>query len=210
MGKYIIELDEDPHNIRLMQLKNGGNGVPVTEFKVVCPYKEPDLEQVKRDYDAFYERGYEQGQKDLREVCAPKDEEAYGIGYNEGFQCGFDLAWEVARKVVGLTTADRRKIFGSEYMYSILEKYAAAEAIEKLKAYEQEQEEMQEEIKVWDEVINEQNFKGTVTGIDIEDDGLLTLFCQDGTWIKSHARFWKKTGRTFPELAAVLEKMREE
>ena len=59
----------------------------------------------------------------------------------EAYQKGLSDAWEAARKVVALSTVDRRKVFGSEYMFSILEKHTAAEAIEKIRQYEQEKEE---------------------------------------------------------------------
>ena len=89
--------------------------------------------------------------------------------------------------------------------------FTASEAIEKLKAYEQEQD---AEIKVGDEV----QFKNTgskfvVTRIyeseegrkceGLFDDGEVYESVLDGGNVE-------KTGRTFPEIAAVLEKMRGE
>ena len=56
----------------------------------------------------------------------------------EAYQKGLSDAWDAARKVVALSTVDRRKVFGSEYMYSILENHTASEAIEKIRQYEQE------------------------------------------------------------------------
>ena len=58
----------------------------------------------------------------------------------EAYQKGLSDAWDAARKVVALSTVDRRKVFGSEYMYSILENHTASEAIEKIRQYEQEKE----------------------------------------------------------------------
>ena len=228
MGKkYIAEIGRLE---RLYKASVNGNGKPnltwLSPEVDLTPYTEPDLEQVKTDaYNDGYKAGrkaekvrqpdleqvrkeaYEQGQEDLRKSCVPKDEEAYGIGYNEGFQCGLDLAWWAARKICSsdcMTPDIRKAIFGWSLSESVMDRFTASEAIEKLKTYEQEK----EEIKVWNEVVNGRNIKGAVTAI--EDDGTLTIFCQDGIWIKSHARFWKKTGRTFPEIANVLEKMRGE
>lgn len=104
--KYIIKLDENEIAYKTVN----SNGCPMIGLLHPAPYTEPDLEQVKKDYDAFYEHGYEQG---------------------------LDDAWECARNVVALSTVDRREVFGSEYMYSILEKHTAAEAIEKIQQYEQ-------------------------------------------------------------------------
>lgn len=125
MGKYIIELDEDPHNIRLMQLKNGVDGVPVTEFKVVCPYKEHDLEQVKR--------------------------EAYREGREDGVHDGMYDAWDAARKISmaeingHCSWKTMKNIFGYDVPSKIFKNFTASEVIEEIRAYEQAQKEKESE-----------------------------------------------------------------
>lgn len=203
MGKkYIIELDEDPHNIRLMQLKNGGNGVPVTEFKVVCPYKEHDLEQVRKE---AYDNGYEDA------------EEKYNDGYSDGYDAGLIDAWEAARKISMAEINGRcswksmKNIFGIEIPSKIFKNFTASEVIEKLKACEQEQ---GAEIKVGNEVKAFEKKPFIVTGFgygydekDVYCHGFVT---ENGISTSAKKNSCVRTGRHFPEIAAAIEKMRGE
>ena len=209
MGKkYIIELEDEPfcqedgnfvykvkgfNNIVFSMMDFGGLGT-------LTPYTEPDLEQVRKE-------AYEQGQKDLRESCVPQDEEAYGIGYNEGFQCGIDVTWDAARKIENLPEAEKFEIFGEYDMFHIMRRYTATEAIKKLKAYEQEK----EEIQVGDEIIY-CGLRCVVMKLD-EKGNIERYFMHDGTTFHNKTGFQnsdvKKTGRTFPEIAEVLRKMGE-
>jgi len=94
-------------------------------------------------FSEIRKEAYEQGQKDLRESCVPQDEEAYGIGYNEGFQCGLDLAWDAARKLWEIDWDVLCDLFGKVSVRSeVLDMFTASEVLQKLRAYEQEQEEM--------------------------------------------------------------------
>lgn len=174
--------------------------------------------EVKEESDRAYAHGYSDAESKFSEIR----KEAYDKGFEDGkelcplpkvchnnaYQKGLSDAWEAARKLWEIDISTLHKIFYKETRMDCYMYYTATEVIEKLKAHEREK----EEIKVWDEVINKGNFRGVVTSIDIEDedDVMLTIFCQDGIWIKAHAQFWKKTGRTFLELAKVLEKMRNE
>ena len=188
--------------------------------------RQPDLEQVREEanntgYKIGYEKGYrdgvntigdaedkirkeayEQGQEDLRKSCVPKDEEAYGIGYNEGFQRGLDLAWEAAKKIKNMSCYSRNEIFGTEFSDRVFERNTPSEAIEKIRQYEQRQE---EQIQVGDEV--ESTFgKGVVVKVEKEH---VSYIYNDGSWGYNPFREVTKTGRHFDEIAAVLEKMRE-
>ena len=135
MGKkYIIEL-KDRETLYKAAIKNGE---PYMMTALGKPYTEPDLEQIKKE-------AYEKGQKDLRESCVPQDEEAYGIGYHEGFQQGLGLAWEAAKKIENLSEAEKFEIFGEYDMFHIMHRYTASEAIEKIRQYEQTQKELEQE-----------------------------------------------------------------
>ena len=126
MGKkYIIELEDNESVYKTII----ANGYPMLQVIVPAPYTEPDL-------DAIRNEAYEKGAQDTKQhwVDAPRT-----CAYKLGYENGLNDAWEAARKVVALSTVDRRKVFGSEYMYSILEEHTASEAIEKIRAYEQEQ-----------------------------------------------------------------------
>lgn len=134
MGKYIVEL-KDRETLYKAAIKNGEPYVTIALGK---SYTEPDLEQIKKE-------AYEKGQKDLRESCVPKDEEAYGIGHHEGFQCGLDLAWNAAKKIENLSEAEKFEIFGEYDMFHIMRRYTASEAIEKIRQYEQTQKKLERE-----------------------------------------------------------------
>ena len=50
--KYIIEVEEDPHKIRLLKMKNGESGLPCMQFIAATPYTEKEAYQ-KGLYDAW-------------------------------------------------------------------------------------------------------------------------------------------------------------
>jgi len=135
-NKYIIEI---PDNTAWLQWVNVSDkeGHIYFDFKYpedLTPYTEPDLEQVRKE-------AYEKGQKDLRESCVPQDEEAYGFGYHEGFQQGLGLAWEAAKKIWEYDLTTLREIFGEGIMrMDFFMKFTASKCIEKIREYEQKQE----------------------------------------------------------------------
>jgi len=181
MAKYIVDIANP--NVRNEYIVYWTyDGLEVKRVSDLTPYTEPDTEQVRKE-------AYEQGRK-------------------VGIKDGMCEAWETARKVTQVRKYGGygdclEEVFGRHRVPWDVFDYSASEAIEKIRQYEQEK----EEIHLWDEVINGRNFKGTV--FNIEDNGMLTIFGQDGTWTMSHARYWKKTGRHFHEIAEVLQKMKE-
>ena len=194
MGKkYIIEL-EDSESVYKTII---ANGYPMIQVIVPAPYTEPDMEQVRKEgYEQGYENGFIAGH-----LKAEKSGQSF---YEDGYQRGLNDAWEAARKVVALSTVDRRKVFGSEYMYSILENHTASEAIEKIRQYKQEQ----EEIKVGDEVTaEEETSKFVVTWMN---DRCICGVDEEGKCYSYEPReISGRTGRCFPEIAEVMQKMRE-
>ena len=200
MGKkYIIELNDECDSefkgimaFGLTQEKQ--ISVELIPEESLTPYTEPDMEKVRED---AFKNGYDAACRDI-DIKSKT---------NAAYQKGLSDAWEAARKICTnwvLPDSVLSKIFGMDKTIDdIMKESTASEAIEKIRQYEQEK----EEIHLWDEVINGRNFKGTV--FNIEDNGMLTIFGQDGTWTMSHARYWKKTGRHFHEIAEVLQKMKE-
>lgn len=89
-----------------------------------APYVKPDLEQVRKE---VYEVGFNVGRTLI----------------NTGkYEKGLNDAWEAARKIWKYDTTTLRAIFGEGIMrMDWFMKFTASEAIEKLKAYEQENEE---------------------------------------------------------------------
>lgn len=90
--KYIIEFSEDPHTIRLLKLKNGDK-YPVTEFKTVTPYTEPDLDAIRKE---SYDKCMNEAEDLAYKLYSPKIDEAYQRGLNDAREgkascefCGF-------------------------------------------------------------------------------------------------------------------------
>lgn len=203
MGKkYIIELEEDAFHQTskvgsesyLYRVKGFNSLVfDMTGIGKLTPYPEPDLEQVRK--------------------------EAYADGYNTGFgrkidasyQEGLSDAWDAVRKLEfgtdkgGIPTDTIAEIFGTPIPYRVLRDFTASEAIEKIRQYEQKQE---EQIQVGDEVIAA---SGKAVIIDISDnkDNARYIY-SDSTLGFDNICNLRKTGRRFSEVAALFEKMRED
>lgn len=133
-------------------------------------------------------------------------EESEGVKVKT-YEDGLNDAWGVARKIGstdGYTCGELEKIFGLRsvgYIVGyILDSFTASEAIDAIENYEG--------IKVGDEVIGDIGGRGVVIRVS-PDHEHLTVMLDDGTamrWIKEE---FKKTGRHFPQIAEVLQKMQE-
>ena len=211
MGKkYIIELLDDSKSefkgimaFRLTQEKQ--ISVELIPGEDMTPYTDPDLEQVRKE---AYDNGYEDA------------EEKYNDGYSDGYDAGLIDAWEASRKI-GCGTAQggfspemMRNVFGTScFSSNVFRELTASEAITKIKEYEEDK----QRIKVWDEIycVGRPDIKVCVT--DIEDGNFsgFTVKHPDNSnigHVYSSRSFngWKKTGRHFTEIGAILEKMRGE
>ena len=200
MGKkYIIEMED------MMFHKTGESGSETFLWRVkgfnslvfdragigkLTPYTEPDIEQVRKE-------AYDQG---------------YYIGYrrylNKSYEDGIKGSWDAARKIIcEMDDEDRMKIFGGDnldYIFAL----SPTTVIKKLKAYEQEQE--QEEIKVGDEFENGAGQKFVVLKMDGKEIDRY-IDSEGKTYVMAEKyRVMRKTGRSFPEIVSVLEKMRGE
>ena len=202
MGKkYIVEIGRLE---RLYKASISAKGMPnmtwLSPEVDLTPYTEPNLERVKKEaYDKGYHDGYFVGDESWKDIVHEKEEEFY--------QKGLSDAWEAARKIANMPYEDGEKIFGVGGWH-IIEKCTAAEVIEKLKAHEQEKE--QDKFHVGDEFENESGKKFVVLKMNgkeidryIDVDG--KTYCMTVKY-----KGMRKTGRHFPEVAAVLEKMRGE
>lgn len=118
--KYIVELEDGEH---LYKTIINALGNPVMRATEKVPYTEPDLEQVRKE---AYEEGCRAG---------------YVKYLNKSYEDGLNDAWEAARKIVLGSINFIVSVFGSGTRSSIIKDLTAAQAIEKLQAYEQEQEE---------------------------------------------------------------------
>ena len=151
----------------------------------LTPYTEPDIEQVRK----------------------------------EAYQQGLNNAWEAARKVTQVRKYGGygdclEEVFGRHRVPWDVFDYSASEAIEKIRQYEQEKE---ERIQVGDEVIR--HYKSEFAEGDdapsiflSEEDGYFRCLVFNGRSImiaEYPKNQYRKTGRHFPEIAEVLQKMRE-
>ena len=212
MGKkYVVEIPEDKitdfvgSTHFLMPYMMAGHighhdtGLPIE------PYTEPDLEKVRKE---AYEEGYKtakiqcgiQAEKDMREVG------------KRHYQRGLSDAWKAVRKIIKMPEGDLLNIFTECYSavctaLQVILKYDASEAIEKIQQYEQEK----EEIKVGNEVVfgNDEEIKAVV--IDEADEaGVWFLLSENGCVERMDSNLFHRTGRHFPEIDIILEKMRGE
>lgn len=206
MGKmYIIELPENTHWIQWI-MEGTKDHHPYMDFKQVedlMPYTEPDLEQIRKE---AYEEGKKQAKAQAElDVCHDIEKVA-----KENYKVGLGDAWEAVGKIYNMCSDVRHKIFKENLIRKILSDYTASEAIEKLKAYEQEQ----EEIKVGDEVERILNGEVDSKAVFLEEDkGYYHCLFWTGrffTTLSYPKKQFRKTGRHFPEIDAVIEKMRGE
>ena len=109
-----------------------------------------DLEQVRRE---AYEHGYENGFVDGHLKAEKSGQSFYEVGY----KCGLADAWDAARKI-GSNSLCSLKEMGFDFSqcdiadynpsWFVIKNYSASEAIEKIRQYEQEQEESKKEQSV--------------------------------------------------------------
>ena len=188
MGFYIIEINDKYKQVVLLSAEGE---LYCKDVAGLMPYTEPDLEQVRKE---AYEEGYAEGSKE-------DYDEAYLNGYNQGLED----AWETARKIIHMPEGDLLNIFTECYSavctsVQVFLKYDASEAIEKIRQYEQE-----ERFHVGDEIETQNGFKGFV----IREDDKYVYFVNENGEGCVETMMAAKTGRHFPEIAVVLEKMRE-
>lgn len=134
----------------------------------------------------------------------------------EAYQRGLNDAWMYARKIalnVVYDVSDKalRDAFDVAICYDIFIKYSVQEAIKKIDEYEKQM----DVIKIGDELEQITN-SGNSTGIscivtNVGDDKFNGI-TKDGKAVVCTSmvdRWWRKTGRTFPQIAEVLKAMQE-
>lgn len=227
MGTYIIHFDDKPWEDLDDELYYRCFEIPwfsttKTTISRLTPYTE----------DSAYAHGYTEAESKYREIRDKLEKQAYQRGYEEAYdtayadaeeiyesgkramyQKGLKDAWECARKIADMPYGEEEKAFGSGGWTFIIN-HTASEAIEKIRQYEQEKE---EQIQVGDEVIR--HYKNEfMEGDDApsiflsEEDGHFRCLAFNGRSImiaEYPKNQYRKTGRHFPEIAEVLQKMKE-
>ena len=159
MGTYIIHFDDKPLQDLDDELYYRCFEIPWfsttdTTISRLTPYTE----------DSAYAHGYTEAESKYREIRDELEKQAYQRGYKEAYdtayadaeeihesgkramyQKGLKDAWEAARKICTnwvLSDSLLSKIFGiDKTIDDVMKENTASEAIEKIRAYEQEKEE---------------------------------------------------------------------
>lgn len=122
------------------------------------------------------------------------------------YEDGLNEAWEVARNITCAPTNGGKSekwvndMFGYQSRSAVMRNYSASEAIARIKKHE--------EIKIGDEVTDNDGWKGVVTWIS-PDGEYLVVTLQDGSALRWKKEHFKKTGRHFPQIAEALKQMQE-
>ena len=196
MSKYVIKLGKDVQIVQSIIVTQNGSAYTQTEWV-------KNLEELNSDYI----------------------NEHFGELQDDAYQRGLDDAWEAAKKIFGyemdggIPIDEIRKVFGyaEDAIFctaDIIRHNSAAEAITKLKAYEEKQK-ADDEIKVGYEmrqVTNSGAPTGLVCTVTAFDGEKMCGFSQDGLLVVCSSqvnRWWKKTGRHFG-IDKILEEMRHD
>lgn len=198
--KYIVELyDENVKSVGgydwlQLLISVADKSVMVETAIQLLPYTGPDLEQVRKE---AYDKGYDDATAEIG-----SDEQAIA---EKAYQSGLKDAWEAARKIVcrisdgGYTQDLLDGIFGSHNYQLIMAQYSASDAVEKISKYEPEQHQVGDEV--------EGDFGIGIITKPVE--GGAYIMWRDGSTGGHTANQFRVTGRHFPEIAAVLQKMKE-
>ena len=138
-------------------------------------------------------------------------EKIYDKAFSDGYKRGLEDAWDAAKKIVvdtdhgGFKLDTLREIFGTQGYSYIMQDNTAQEAIDKIKAYEEKQED--DSIKVGDEVRHKNhNTSWTAVVIRREED-VIYLMGHSGAVADYQLSGFEKTGRHF-DIQPILEAMR--
>ena len=126
----------------------------------------------------------------------------------EAYQRGLDDAWEAAKKIVGIPTAELHTMLDKAVYYdTVFRDCTASECIEKIRAYE-EKKKAEQEIKVGDWVQNG-GVIGVVTYIEQTKFGICYhVLGEDGyLWYLDDTITKKYKGRVPKEIAGFLKKV---
>lgn len=200
MGKYIINFEDNPGIAPDREKYYKCCEIPwwvatKSQLSELTPYTELDLDAIRKE---AYAEGYKEGMQ--LSIDDAKLKEEYRRGLND--------AWEAARKIADIPYGEEEKVLGSDG-WSFIVNHTASEAIEKIRQYEQEQ----EEIKVGDEVVFHHDDERPDTVIVVtyigRDEFIDGMDGRGMQYAHNNPKKWTKTGRHFSEIAEVLAKMKE-
>ena len=163
-------------------------------------------ELIDQAYNRGFKAGYEKAKENIKSDTESRVAELMVVGRNE--------AWEAARKFYQYDPVDNSQLCQKIFDYNfneMIRTISASEAIEKIRVYESKKQE-DDEIHVGDEVLCNPPFneKCVVTEIYPNTELDIVVMRKDGHCIGLSSSAIKKTGRSFPEIAQVLEKLKED
>lgn len=131
--------------------------------------------------------------------------------FEEPYQRGLDDAWECARRISldvregGIDAEELLVLFGTYSIHDILRRCSAQEAIAKIAEYEKQK----DAIKIGDEVrLNHDDTRSVVMDKSDQEDAWW-IYTENGCIEEWHSSKFRKSGRTFPQIAEVLKAMQE-
>lgn len=119
-----------------------------------------------------------------------------------------DKMWEMAREIAlidvdcadSLSGEDIQEMFGVKTPYKVFYDFTAQEVVKTIEANEKQS----KEFSLWDEVTC-----GDTKAVILDtSDGCFKALYENGVICNISPRYWQKTGRSFPQIAEVLEEMR--
>ena len=193
-NKYIIEIPDNTAWLQWVKVsdKDGHVCFDFKDPEDLTLYTEPNLDAVKKE---VHDKCMSEAEDLAYKLYSPKIDEAYQRGLND--------AWDVAKKISIMDLPIRDEIFGLVVTSNIIDENSVPEVIEKIRKYEQEQ----DEIKVGNEV-NGKGGRGIITKISNDGDHF-NIMWENGSTGYYMIEDFKKTGKHFPEIAEVLRKMQE-
>ena len=181
----------------------------------------------QEDMEKEYQRGYEDGRKSnevtlttdgtitvpsqsvlgVAAMAIADDKMGYKHGYDDGYQRGLDDMRDALLAISKWGNYYKKQIFHGNYdAIPILRDHEAKYIVDEARRYQEEQ---AEAIKVGDEVRKidlDYDCRVVVTSLLAEDKADTMNF--QGCHYQILLHEWEKTGRTFPEIAEVLDKLK--
>ena len=157
------------------------------------------------DYERGYKEGYEarkNGESKSAQMIVDYDKDLLEAEYKRGL----NDAWEAARRISIMTIQEQYRVFDGCDDGNIFGCYSASEAIAKLEAIG----EKQDEIKVGDEIVYKDGIKGVVVGKSKYHEEISVLNNAYDVPQSLHKNDVTKTGRHFDAIEEVLKQMQEE
>lgn len=223
MGKYITLIYDEPYTSsageNIYRIVNSTKTFTSTELATLfTPYTEPDIEQIRNDaYSKGHNDGLKVGYENLKAVECERIDKAYKRGYDDAkHECQdcqkimMDAEQERVDKAYqqGVSDAENRRATCEFCEYRFLDedeepcRKCACNYLNKFRP-------KKEKIQIGDEVRSiERGWTAIVTRLK---EGYLTLMDNNGEIANGYVEnMFTKTGRHFPEIAEVLQKMNED